>query len=282
MNQPNSSIAAASGPAAAGFDPAGSRAWVCEGRVMHLRLRPVQHRFAYPVFFCLLPLHALAASGNAFFGVDRWRLLSLLSRDHGPHDGSALLPWFEALWRQHQAGPGGGAPREVHRLWLQAFPRVLGYVFNPVSFWYAYDRHGELFAVLAQVNNTFGEHHNYLIAHQDGRAIHDGDWFERPKRFHVSPFLPVRGHYRFQFRLHDGYPQVRIDLGDAHGELLRTAIHGQARPLDAGPALLAFLRFPLLTLGVLARIHWQAAILYFGKKLPFHSKPLPPIEETTT
>ena len=264
---------------------------LCEGVVTHVRLRPVEHRFAYPVAFCLLPLHRLADCQRTFFGINRWNLLSVFERDYGPRDGSPLVAWFAQLYREKMAEKMTGQAALVgdarfaspfSEVWLQTFPRVLGYVFNPVSFWYGYRADGEIIAILAEVSNTFGEHHNYLLAHPDGSAIQDGEWFERDKVFHVSPFFPVHGHYRFRFHLNAGKSQARIDYGDAGGELLRTAISGNPAPLTGRRALLTFLRFPLLTLGVVARIHWQAALLYFGKRVPFFPKPAPPTEETTS
>ena len=259
---------------------------LCEGVVMHARLRPVEHRFVYPVAFCLLPLHRLSECHRTFFGINRWRLLSFLERDHGPRDGSPLIPWFAQLYLQKISGNATFQSADPSKapfadVWIQTFPRVLGYVFNPVSFWYGYRADGELIAILAEVSNTFGERHNYLLAHADGRPIKDGEWFERDKVFHVSPFFPVRGHYRFRFNLDAGKPRVRIDYGDAGGELLRTAVSGIPAPLTNRTALLTFLRFPLMTLGVVARIHWQAAQLFFGKRVQFFKKPTPPTEETT-
>lgn len=269
------------------FPPAGPQ--ICEGKVMHARLRPSEHRFVYPVAYCLLPLHALGKSGNGCFGLDRFNLLSFYTRDHGPRDGTPLLPWFAALYdremtRRLQKSEAVAAltTTPFSEVWLQCFPRVLGYVFNPVSFWYGYRADGALMAILAEVSNTFGEHHNYLLAHDDGRPIVDGDVFTRDKVFHVSPFFPVRGHYSFRFHLENGRPRVRIDYADERGDLLRTALSGVPRPLNTLSALNTFLRYPLLTVGVMARIHWQAARLYFGKRVPFFRKPAPPIEETTS
>lgn len=286
-------------------------AQLCEGVVVHARRRPVEHHFVYPVVFCLLPLHALASCRRRFFGINAWNLLSVHERDYGRRDGSPLIPWFSQLYRQQVGWPertsslqkidgnaaaGPGTPTTSARdanpdeentspfsaVWLQTFPRVLGYVFNPVSFWYGYRADGALLAILAEVSNTFGEHHNYLLAHPDGRPIEDGECFERDKVFHVSPFFPVRGTYRFRFELASGRPRARIDYGDAGGELLRTAISGVPAPLTARRALSAFLRYPLLTFGIVARIHWHAALLYFGKHVPFFKKPVPPTEETTS
>jgi len=249
------------------------------GQVMHRRLRPAEHRFVYPVYFCVLPLSEVACSASALFSVNRWNLFSFHFADHGARDGSHPLPWIRFLLAQE----GIHADGEV---WLQCFPRVLGFVFNPISLWFCHDRAGNLMAVLAEVNNTFGERHNYLLAHADGRPIRDGETLERRKVFHVSPFMAVAGHYRFRFHARAGqdgnaaWRLARIDHGDAAGDLLHTAISGNAEPLASGPLLKAFVRFPLLTLGVILRIHWQALKLW-RKRVPFFRKPAPPLEETT-
>ena len=249
------------------------------GKVFHARLRPTRHHFAYPVLYCVLPLHALDAADRPGFGINRAALMAFHERDHGPRDGSPLLPWLRSLVA---ARLGNARAQEIHSVWLQSFPRMLGYVFNPVSFWYACRADGQVLTILAEVNNTFGEHHNYLLAHPDGRPIADGDRFERDKVFHVSPFFPVRGHYQFRFALAGDRPTVHIDYADAGGDLLRTAIAGSPRPLTGRAVAHALATHPLFTFGVMARIHWQAAKLYFGKRVAFFKKPIPPIEETTS
>ncbi|HJS38938.1 MAG TPA: DUF1365 domain-containing protein, partial [Burkholderiales bacterium] len=129
-------------------------AQIVSGTVMHRRLRPVEHRFAYRVFFLRLPLTRLA---EAALPVNRPGLASFHFRDHGARDGTHPLAWIRGVL----AREGIEADGEV---WLHCFPRVLGYVFNPVSFWFCEDREGKLRAVLAEVNNTFGERHSYLLA----------------------------------------------------------------------------------------------------------------------
>ena len=248
------------------------------GKVVHRRLRPTVHRFVYPVYFCLLPLSGMERLGNALFSVNRFNLFSFHYADHGARDGSHPLAWIRALLDKN----GIVADGEIS---LQCFPRVLGFVFNPVSFWYCHSASGELVAMLAEVSNTFGEHHNYLLAHPDGRPIVDGELFECKKVFHVSPFMAVAGHYRFRFQLKaiPGRSPTRlasIAHADAAGDLLHTVLTGTAMPLASGPLLKAFFSYPLLTLGVVARIHWQALKLWV-KRVPFFSKPIPPLEETT-
>ncbi len=267
------------------------RASLLFGRVMHRRLRPVAHRFVYPVYFCALPLAdaagrdcgsgpaALGGARSWLFSHNRFNLFSFHDADHGARDGSPLLPWLRA----RLAGAGIAADGAV---WLQCFPRVLGFVFNPVSFWFCHDRDGALRAILAEVNNTFGERHNYLLARADGQALGEDEWLECRKVFHVSPFMAIAGQYRFRFRAGPGahgdvaWRQSVVNLADAGGELLQTALYGRAEPLTGRALLRAFLRYPWLTLGVVLRIHWQALLLW-RKHVPFFRKPEPPLEETT-
>jgi len=229
---------------------------LCLGHVMHRRLRPVVNAFVYPVFYVQLPLRNLGASACGVFSIDRRNLLSFFNKDHGPRDGSPLLPWIEGLLAAH------GLPHDGEIV-LQTFPRVLGFVFNPVSFWFCHDRSGQLIAILAEVNNTFGGTHSYLL-HRSGAPLADGEELRAEKLFHVSPFNEIEGGYRFRFHQGRAVQRAHIDYDDAQGELLLTAISGKPRPWSTGSLLAAFLRMPFLTLGVVARIHWQALKLWLN------------------
>lgn len=243
-------------------------AQLVRGQVMHARLRPVPHRFVYPVFYVRLNLARLDACNSPWFGVDRWRPLAIRRRDYGPRDGSSLELWMRALLREHGIAADG-------EIWLQTFPRVAGYAFNPISFWHCHDAGGALRAVLAEVNNTFGETHRYLlhIAGANGTA-------RAAKQMHVSPFCPLEGHYRFRFRLGGANHCTGIDYHDAEGLLLRTSLSGHPVPMGAGAALGCLLRYPLLGAGIVFRIHWQALRLWL-KRVPFFSKPPAPAHHTT-
>jgi DUF1365 family protein len=131
--------------------------------------------------------------------------------------------------------------------------------------------------VLAEVNNTFGERHHYIVAHPDGRSIADGDTIVARKAFHVSPFCEVRGRYAFRFRFGPERWLARIDYFDDDGDapLISTSISGTARPLTRQGARALLVRYPAFTVGVVARIHWQAAKLW-AKRVPFFAKPAPP------
>ncbi|MDL2357357.1 MAG: DUF1365 domain-containing protein [Pseudomonadota bacterium] len=263
-------------------DPrAAPRAQLCFGQVRHKRLRPVENAFEYRAYYLRLPVRTLAAGrlGCALFSHNRFNLLAFHDADHG--DGATpLAAWIDNLLRSEGVHDADGD------IWLQAMPRVLGFVFNPVSFWFCHRANGELRAVLCDVRNTFGERHFYLLEH--GAEIANGGELVARKVFHVSPFCAVAGSYRFRFmRVERALPNrlaestlACIDHVDAGGTLLQTSISGIARPLGNRAVARAFFGYPLLTLGVVARIHLQALRLWL-KRVPFHPKPVPPQDKVT-
>jgi DUF1365 family protein len=244
------------------------------GHVMHRRLRPVVNAFVYPVFYIQLPVRDLQAGNCTFFSFERSNLLSFRQKDHGPRDGTPLLPWIQAQLRQH------GLPDDGE-ITLQCFPRVCGFVFNPVSFWFCRNADGALIAILAEVNNTFGGHHSYLLHNADGSPLRDGQELRARKEFHVSPFNEIEGGYRFRFHLDRSVPLARIDYDDADGELLLTSISGKPRTWSSAALLATFLKMPFLTAGVMFRIHWQALKLWL-KGAPFRGAHVPqPLRDPT-
>ena len=239
------------------------------GVVRHQRLRPVAHAFEYPTYFLMLPMRALRHAPAAALPRNRFGLLSFHDRDHG--DGrSDALAWLDELLRSEGIADADG------EVWLQTYPRVLGYVFNPVSFWYCERADGSLAAILVEVNNTFGERHCYLLA---GEHLAYGRDLQARKVFHVSPFSHVTGSYRFRF-MRAPSPEgarciARIDHEDAGGALLQTSLSGRLAPLTSASARAAFLGVPLMSFGVIARIHWQA-LRVWAKRMPYVKKPAPP------
>lgn len=245
------------------------------GSVVHARHVTTSTAFSYAMFTLWLPLSRLSEAGSAVLGIERFRLFSFFNRDHGARDGSALLPWIRAIL--NDKGLAAVCDGEVV---LQTMPRLFGFVFNPVSFWYCHDAAGGVRAVLAEVSNTFGERHNYLVAHADQRVIGPDDVLVAQKVFHVSPFFPVRGDYHFNFNRRGERLSVGIDYFDDGVKQLTTRLIGTEQALGAGTLLRAWLRCPLLTLGVVYRINWQALRLVL-RRVPFFSKPVPPRETTT-
>ena len=238
------------------------------GQVMHKRLRPVGHAFNYPTYFLMLPMRSLQQDSSGSLAHNRRGALSFFDCDHGD-GGNNALAWLDALLLREGVQDAGG------QAWLHTYPRVLGYTFKPVSIWYCHRLDGSLRAIVVEVNNTFGERHCYLL---DEPAY--GQTLKADKVFHVSPFCTLAGGYRFRFmRSSEGGVRrtvARIDYhdcpDDAAGPLLQTSVSGTLEPLTPASARKALWRYPAMTLGVMARIHWQAFRLW-RKKIPFNRKP---------
>jgi|JI8StandDraft_2_1071088.scaffolds.fasta_scaffold04318_8 hypothetical protein len=242
-----------------------AEALLARGVVRHRRLRPVEHAFAYASYFLVLPMRSLRTRPATALPRNRFGLLSFHDADHGD-GGPDALAWLEALLQREGVTDAAG------EIWLQTYPRVLGYAFKPVSFWYAHRADGTLAAVVAEVNNTFGERHCYLLT---GAELGWGREVTARKVFHVSPFFGVDGGYRFRFMRTADRIVARVDHHDDDGALLHTSLSGDLAPLTPQRARSAFWGTPMMTFGVVARIHWHALQLWL-KRVPFHRKPEPP------
>ncbi len=245
---------------------------VIDATVVHRRLRPRANAFRYRVAYLCLGLDALHPTDDRRLKLDRAGLVAFHRADHGARDGSDLKAWLMNILAGHDLADVCDGD-----VVLMTLPRLLGYVFNPVSFWFCHDRAGALRTVLCEVNNTFGETHCYLVHHDDRRPIEPQAWLEGRKIFHVSPFLPVDGGYRYRFRLDEERVHVDVNYHDADGLVLATAVGGRREALCGRAVLRRFLGNPAMTLAVIARIHWQALHLW-RKRIRFHRKPAPPAE----
>ena len=253
------------------------------GTVMHKRLLPKEHAFNYGIYYVALPLSKLKQMPLAY---NRFAALSFFDKNHGPCDGSALDKWVRDVLKQHRVEADG-------EITLICMPSVLGYVFNPVSFWLCQDKQEQIRAVLCEVHNTFGERHTYLCVNEDRRAITGANTLFAKKLFHVSPFLEREGHYQFKFDIHDNHLddkrakretkfKVQIDYYNATGhKQLITSLVGHLQPLTKVSLRSAFWRYPLVTVKAVLMIHWHALKLII-KGIQYIKKPIQKSQNIST
>lgn len=230
------------------------------GSVAHWRVRPASHRLRYRIFWLLVDLDELPSLTQRLrlFSVERFNVFSLHSRDHGAGDGHSLRDHIECQLRAAQLPTGG-------TIQLLCMPRVLGYVFNPLSVYLCRGAQGELQAVVYEVNNTFGERHCYLIEVPPEARFEKRITQHCAKQLHVSPFLDLDMRYRFDIEPpgpdREGL-RIAITASDAQGPMLVAHMEAQRRPLTDRVLAVAFFTYPLLTLKVVAAIHWEALLLW--------------------
>jgi uncharacterized protein len=227
------------------------------GQIWHQRSRPKDHEFRYRAFFVALPAHVLLgpARGSWLFGINRRALISVSMSDHRMDAQESLAKSLPTLFENEQVT-------------LFCFAKILGYQFKPVSFWLSEQK------VLAEVHNTFGERHAYLLPREGP--------LEAEKRFHVSPFCDVKGRYTFEIQALPGHFSAAIHYFDVEGlpALIKTRMGGKLVPVNVRSILRALFGYPFFSLAVIAGIHWHALRLWI-KKVPWFSKPAPPLNSLT-
>ena len=224
--------------------------------IYHKRFFPKANEFRYSGFYIKFSIDRLQTLKSLLFSVNNFNLFSFYEKDHGYRDGSPLDTWASDTLGK------AGVTNFDGRIFLQTFPRVLGYVFNPVSFWYCY-KQKELMAVICAVNNTFGESHSYVIINQNNKNV------TLPKEFHVSPFYDIKGDYEFDFQKNNF---VNINYYFDNKLQLTTSINGENISWNDFNLFKIFLRHPFYTIFVILFIHYQA-IKLFVKKNKYFSKP---------
>jgi DUF1365 family protein len=250
--------------------PPREAAIIYEGSVVHARLRPFTHRFDYSVFSLLVDADRLAEVDgmSKFLSVNRANIASFRECDHVEQPGETLRGYADRL-----LGLAGLAPAE--RVLLLAYPRILGYVFNPLSVWFCYGPGGRLVAVIYAVRNTFGQRHTYVAPVGDGELGPAGLRQSRAKLFHVSPFVGMDARYNFRILPPGRTVRLRI-LETEQGEpMLSATFRGLARPLGTASMAACLLKFPLLTWKIIGGIHWEALKLWL-KGARFRSSPPAP------
>ncbi|GLH75582.1 DUF1365 domain-containing protein [Bradyrhizobium sp. SSBR45G] len=225
---------------------------------MHARMRPTRHRFQYRVMSLLIDLGRLddADRQSALFGVNRGALYSFHERDHGKRDGSSLLAYARNCASEHGVDLSGG------RVLLLCYPRLLGFVFNPLSVYFCYRSDGALALMIYEVRNTFGEIKPYVLPVGPGELTDAGLRQEQDKTFYVSPFIDMAMRYHFRVTPPGDNVKLRILETGADGPLLAATFFGRRRGLSSRSLLAAFASLPLVTLKIVGAIHWEALRLW--------------------
>jgi DUF1365 family protein len=245
------------------------------GRVVHVRHAAPAHRLAYRVWMLSVDLDRLdaIAAGSRLLRHNRAGLVAIRDADHGPRDGSALKPWVAARLA------AAGMPEAAASVRFLLIPRVLGYGFNPIAFFFCHDAAGRLRAILHQVKNTFGDQHGYLMPVDPDapRARHAA-----AKRMHVSPFFDMQGGYRFacsapDFSRPDAGFAISIRYGAEDGPRLTATLALDGRPLDDAALARQLAAMPFVTFKVIAGIHWHALLVWM-RGARFHRAPAPQTE----
>jgi DUF1365 family protein len=228
------------------------------GDVMHARLKPMGHRFTYRVMSLLIDLDQMdeADRQSPLFGVNRSALYSFHERDHGSRDGSSLRVYAQ------QTAAGHGIDLTGGRVLLLCYPRLLGYTFNPLSAYFCFSAGGELAMIIYEVRNTFGDIHAYALPVRPGEHSAAGIRQEQDKLFYVSPFIEMAMRYHFRVSLPGQSVKLRILETDSEGPVLSATFIGQRRALTTSALIKAFGAFPLVTVKIMAAIHWEALRLW--------------------
>ena len=237
------------------------------GRVRHRRMSNPRHEFEYPVWYALLDLDELEglSSRVRFFSHNRFNLAGFDDRDHMGPTAEPVRDKLEGWLRSR------GVQAPPAHVTLLTHLRILGHVFNPVSFFFCWDEGHSLQQVVAEVNNTFGETYCYLLG-TDGEVVRH----EEDKVFHVSPFQPVDGRYRFRITAPGPRMTAHIDVLRDGERVFDSTLATTQRPLTGSSLLKTLARYPHTGLRTLALIHYQAVRLWL-KRAPFFGKPEPPL-----
>lgn len=239
--------------------------------VVHRSHRAPQYRFRYTLSYWLIDIDRLPelAVGLRHFGLNRFNWISFHEQDHGARRIGELRRWAEQQLASRGIELAGG------RIRLLCLPRVLGHAFNPLSLWYCEHADGSLRAVIAEVRNTFGQRHCYLLA-RGGAPLAAAETLETEKIFHVSPFLELGGRYRFRLAAPDS--RLKLAIHEYHNgqPVLDAWLAGQREPIDDRRILGQVLRRPWMNLSVLAGIHWQALKIWLRGARLYPKPPLPP------
>ena len=235
--------------------------YIYTGKVIHKRFKPKEHYFKYKVFSILLCLNEIKFINKNinFFSYNKFNLMSFYDKDHGPRDGSSLIDWVKLNLKSV------GINDSEIKIKILCYPRILGYVFNPLSIFFVYDLKSKLISILYEVKNTFGEQHTYVFKVNEKSEILKNNC---EKKFYVSPFMDLDSEYYFKVLNPDKNLLVIIDQRDKDGKLLFASQDGVRSNLNSKNLIISYLKHPLMTFKIISAIHFEALRLWLkGIKL---------------
>jgi len=228
---------------------------IYNGTVIHKRFKPKEHFFKYRVFSLFIDLSELEMLNNKirFFSYNRFNLISFQEKDHGERDGSSLTKWVKKHLDENNINS------ENIKIKLLCYPRILGYVFNPLSVFFVYDNLEKLVSILYEVKNTFGEQHTYVFRVNDKNNLIKNNC---TKKFYVSPFIEMDCKYFFKILKPANKLSVVIDQYDNDGKILFASQDGERTELNSTQLIKSYLKHPLMTLKIISAVHFEAFKLW--------------------
>ena len=233
------------------------------GKVIHKRFKPKEHYFKYNVFSLLIDLNELEEINKEikFFSYNKFNIISFFEKDHGDRDGSSIKTWVKKNLKSI------GILTEDISIKLLCYPRIFGYVFNPLSTFFIYNKHSELISIFYEVKNTFGEQHTYIFKAQDEKTNHN----KCKKKFYISPFIEMDCEYHFKTLNPREQLSVVINQNDKDGKLLFASQDGISKDFNNKNLILSYLNHPLMTFKIIGAIHYEAFKLWV-KRIKLTSK----------
>ena len=231
------------------------------GSVIHKRFKPKKHFFKYSVFSLFLDLDEINELDNkiSFFSYNKFNILSFFDKDHGYRDGSSIKNWLIQILQKKNI-----STKNI-KIKILCYPRIFGYVFNPLSIFFIYDSDSNPTTILYEVKNTFGEQHTYVfkIDIKNKQILNNCK-----KRFYVSPFMDLESKYFFKMLIPNERLSVIIEQRDKEGKLLFASQDGERLKISSKNLLISYLKHPLMTIKIISAIHYEALKLWIkGVKL---------------
>jgi len=238
---------------------------IYNGTVIHKRFKPKSHFFRYKVFSLFIDLSELNTLEKkiSFFSYNRFNLISFFDKDHGNRDGLSLIEWVKKNLKENRINS------EEIKIRLLCYPRILGYVFNPLSVFYVYDKNENLISVLYEVKNTFGEQHTYIFKVENGQLLQHNC----SKKFHVSPFIEMNCDYFFKILKPSEKISIIINQYQLKEKILYASQDGTRVDFTSLELIKSYLKHPLMTFKIISAIHFEAFKLWI-KGIRFVKKKL--------